>query len=200
MADLVPGTAARRAALAGRAIVLSAALAGRANFLPAALAGRATVAPVARARFRLLPWALAAVLSAGAAGADVIDRNCLMTEMCPMTAACIPQEQPLTIRADTESGRVLFGLNGKAGPLDLRRHGPGFLVASNVGQDQIINTMVTVFPDGRMVYTVHIFNDKGTGVGLSAYGTCEPETVDGVPVTPPGGAPETGAPGAEGKP
>ncbi len=112
-----------------------------------------------------------------AAQAEIIDRSCLMTHLCPMTQECIPQEQPLTIRADTETNSVLFGLNGKAGPLTLRRYGPDFLVASNVGEDELIlNTMVTVFPEGTMVYTVHIQNEKQVGLGLNAYGTCEPPT------------------------
>ena len=114
-----------------------------------------------------------AVLSTPAQ-AEVIDRACMLVQLCPMAATCIPQEQPITVRIDTDSGTARFGLNGRATDLTVQSFADGLLVARSTVPDRVENALLSVFPDGTLAYTVHLVNEMGTGMGLSAYGTCQP--------------------------
>lgn len=111
---------------------------------------------------------------AAPAQAEVIDRACMLRHLCPMASACITQEQAITVRIDTDENTVQFGLNGRASELTLDTDSEGLVVARSQSRDPVENALLSLFPDGTLVYTVHLVNESGTGLGLSALGTCRP--------------------------
>lgn len=118
----------------------------------------------------LLPLLL---LPAPAVAATSTELTCTIENVCLQAHPCQTISVKTTIAV--ADNVVAFDLGEETVDLSLLGREKGTLVAVSTDMENKTNKMLSVFPDRRIVYTMHRFIQNDETIGLTALGKCEGE-------------------------